>query len=187
MTLLRLIVTTCLMTRMASMAAMIGVAVVGSATTVTAQQAARGFVTVNWGYQVTLTDFADNIVFTKFVEKGDLDATYGLGAGALYDVGGAVRVWRNLAVGVAVSAFNKDNDTSVTARVPHPFFFDRDRQVSGSQGDVAREGTAVHVQAISVVPVNEARVSETDLPASAVSGVPRRWTRPGHERFEKRL
>ena len=161
----KLIVTTRQMTRMAAMAAMVGVAVAGAATTVAAQQRsddrsrpqpARGFVTVNGGYQATSTDFADNIVFTKFVEEGDLDARYGLGAGALYDVGGAVRLWRNFGVGVAVSAFSKESDTSVTARIPHPFFFDRDRHVSGSQGDLGREETAVHVQGIWVVPVNEA-------------------------------
>ena len=67
-----------------------------------------------------------------------------------------MRVWRNLAVGVAVSAFGKESDTSVTARIPHPFFFDRDRQVSGSPGDLRREETAVHVQAIWVVPVSAA-------------------------------
>ena len=153
MTLLKLIVTTRQMTRMA---AVLGVAVGGLATTVAAQQAARGFVALNGGYQATSTDFADNIVFTKFVEEGDLDATYGLGAGAMYDLGGAVRLWRNLAVGVAVSAFSKATDTSVTARIPHPFFFDRDRQVSGSQGDVGREETAAHAQVMWVVAVNEA-------------------------------
>ena len=90
MTLLQLIVTTRPMTRMASMAGIIGVAVLGSATSVDAQRAARGFVTVNGGYQASSTDFGDNIVFTKFVEEGDFDADYGLGGGPLYDLGG----WR---------------------------------------------------------------------------------------------
>ena len=103
MTLLKLSVTIRQIIRMASMATMISVAVLGSAVTGAAQQGARGFVTLNGGYQATSTDFADNIVFTRFVEEGDIDADYGLGAGPLYDVGGAVRVWRNLAVGVAVS------------------------------------------------------------------------------------
>lgn len=156
MTLPTLSVTTRPMARMASMAAMIGVAVLGSAVTVAAQQGARGFVTLNGGYLVTSRNFADNIVFTTFVEDGDLDADYRLGGGPLYDVGGAVRLWRNLAVGVAVSVFTKIDDASVTARIPHPFFFDRDRQISGTQGDLRREETAVHVQGIWVLPVNEA-------------------------------
>ena len=105
---------------------------------------------------MTSADFTHNIVFTEFVEEGDLDADYRRGGGPLYDVSGAVRVWRNLAVGVAVSAFTKDNDASVTARIPHPFFFDRDRQIGGAQGNLNRQETAVHVQGIWVVPVNEA-------------------------------
>ena len=156
MTLPTLSVTTRQMARMASMATMLSVAVLGSAVTAAAQQGARGFVTLNGGYQATSMDFADNIVFTRFVEEGDIDADYGLGAGPLYDVGGAVRVWRNLALGVAVSVFTKDDDASVTARIPHPFFFDRDRRISGAQGDLRREETAVHVQAIWAVPVNQA-------------------------------
>ena len=157
MTSLQLIVTTRQqMARIAPAVAMVSVAVLASTITVSAQQAARGFVTLNGGYQATSTDFTDNIVFTKFVEEGDLDADYGLGGGPLLDMGGGVRLWRNLAVGVAVSAFGKDDDAGVTARVPHPFFFDRDRQISGSQAGMRREETAVHVQAIWIVPVNGA-------------------------------
>ena len=156
MTLLKFSATTRSMTRMASMATMISVTLLASAMSVSAQQPARGFVTLNGGYLVNSADFTHNIVFTEFVEEGDLDADYRRGGGPLYDVGGAVRVWRNLAVGVAVSAFTKDNDASVTARIPHPFFFDRDRQIGGAQGNLNRQETAVHVQGIWVVPVNEA-------------------------------
>ena len=93
---------------MAAMGAIVGIALLGSATTVDAQQGARGFVTLNGGYQISSTDFDGSVEFTKFVEEGDLDADYTLGGGPLYDLGGGVRVWRNLAVGVAVSAFSKD-------------------------------------------------------------------------------
>ena len=47
MTFLKLVVTTRQITRTASMAAMVSFVVLGSAITVSAQQAARGFVTVN--------------------------------------------------------------------------------------------------------------------------------------------
>ena len=155
MTLLELRGTTRSMTRMALMVATIVVAVLGSATIVGAQ-ATRGFVTFNGGYQGASTDFSDNIVFTKFLEEGDLDASYdGLGGRPLYDVGGGIRIWRSLAVGVAASVFSKGVDAGVTARIPHPFFFNRDRQISGSQLDLRREETAVHIHAIWVVPVNE--------------------------------
>lgn len=142
--------------RIALMATLVGWAVVGSARIVEAQQSAwesRGFVSVNGIYQATATNFSDNITFIEFVEQGDLDTRYKLDAGPLFDIGGTVRVWRNLGVGVNVSAFQRNDDASMTARIPHPFFFNRDRQISGSQG-VKRKERAVHIQGIWVVPVS---------------------------------
>ncbi len=156
MTLQKPLVTTRRMIRTASIAPMISLVVLGSAITASAQQASRGFITINGGYQATSTDFTDNIVFTQFAEEGDFDADYGLGAGPLLDVGGGARVWQDLAVGVGVSLFSKGDAAGVTARIPHPFFFDRDRQISGSEADLARDETAVHLQVMWMTSVNEA-------------------------------
>ncbi len=156
MTLLRLSFTTRQMTRIAPIAAMTSVAVLGASPAVAAQQSARVFITLNGAYLTTSSDFTDNLVFTEFVEEGDLDADYGLAGRPSYDAGGGVRLWRDLAIGVAVSAFTTDDDVSVTARIPHPFFFDRDRHVSGSQGGVRRQETAIHLHGIWLMPVNDA-------------------------------
>ena len=115
----------------------------------------RGFVTINGGYQVASTDFADNVVFTLNVEEGDFDAAYPVDTGAVLDVSGGVRVWQNLAIGVGVSRFRRDVDANVTARIPHPFFFDQHREISGSAVGPRRQEIAVHVQALWIVPVND--------------------------------
>ena len=156
MTVPTFIITRRRMARLALMATLISIAVLGFPVTGAAQQGTRGFVTLNGGYQAATRPFVDNFVLTKFAEEGNLDADYRLGGGPLYDVGGGVRVWRKFAVGVDVSVFTNSDDASVTAQIPHPFFFDRDRQISGAQGGVRRTETAVHVQGIWVVPVNEA-------------------------------
>jgi hypothetical protein len=39
-----------------------------------------------------------------------------------------------------------DIGASVDARIPHPFFFDRDRSIAGAAANLARTETAVHVQ-----------------------------------------
>ena len=67
---------------------------------------------------------------------------------------GGVRVWRNLAVGVGFSRFNTGSEAVVAAALPHPFFFDRERPVSGT-AIAAREETAVHIQAQWVIPVSD--------------------------------
>ena len=138
MTLPTLIVTTRRMTRMALMAAMISVTVLGAAVTVAAQQDGRVFISVNGGLQATSTEFADNIVFTEFVEDGDLDASYGIDSGAIIDIGGGVRLPGNLGIGIGFSRFDTSNDASVDARIPHPFFFDRHRAIAGSAPGLTR-------------------------------------------------
>ena len=57
---------------MAAMGAIVGIALFGSATTVDAQQAARGFVTLNGGYQVSPPNFEGSVEFIKFVKEGAL-------------------------------------------------------------------------------------------------------------------
>jgi len=155
---LKLVGATHQMIRMVSISATSGVIVLASVMNVSAQQAGRGFVAINGGY-VIKADFTDNVVFTEFAEEGTLTANYGPNGGSeLIDVGGGVRVWQNLAVGVAVSAFAINKGASVTAQIPHPFYFDRDRQITaqGQSGPiVGREEKAVHFQGIWMMPVNE--------------------------------
>ncbi len=153
MTLPTLIITTRQMARLASMATMISVAVLGSAVTGAAQQDGRVFIDINGGLQATSTDFADNIVFTEFVEDGDLDATYGIDSGVIIDIAGGVRLPGNLGVGVGFSRFDTSNDARVDARIPHPFFFDRHRAITGSATGLTRTETTVHLQLRWFAPV----------------------------------
>jgi len=114
----------------------------------------RGFVSMNGGFQATSTDFGDNIDFVLFVEEGDFDARYPVETGLSFDVSGGVRVWRSLAIGGGVSLFHHDAIASVSARFPHPFFFNQHRNVSGTAEGLTRSETAVHIQVMWVAPVN---------------------------------
>ena len=115
---------------------------------------ARGFLTINGGQQAASPDFSDNIAFTDFAEEGDFDARYANGSDTLFDAGGGVRVWRNLGIGAGVSLFSHTGDAGITARIPHPFFFDRHRAIDGTEPGFAREETAVHLQALWVIPAS---------------------------------
>ena len=116
-------------------------------------QDSRVFISVDGGIQATSTDFADNIVFTEFVEEGDFDATYGIDSGAIFDISGGIRLPFNLGIGGGFSRFDKNNDASVDARVPHPFFFDRDRSIAGTAASLTRTETAISVQLRWFAPV----------------------------------
>ena len=126
------------------------VAMVAMAAPVTAQSV---FINANGGYQVTKTDFTDTVDFTLFAEDGDFKPNYQVAAAPLFDVSGGVMLGRYAAVGVGVSRFRTQDDAAVTARLPHPLFFDRDRIVSGTASTLTREETALDVQATLILPI----------------------------------
>src|SRR5262249_32488014 len=55
-------------------------------------------------------------------------------------------------VGAAFSRFSADHESALSARVPHPFFFNQQRDVSGTATGVGHEETALHVQFLVGVP-----------------------------------
>ena len=66
----------------------------------------------------------------------------------IYDFGAAVRLWRGLYAGGAVSMFDKTGAGTVTARVPHPLQFNKPRTTTGeiADADAPRDRTAHHVR-----------------------------------------
>ena len=59
----------------------------------------------------------------------------------------SANIWRYLGVGIGVTRYSKSTPVAFSASVPHPFFFNRARSVSGDISDLDREELAVHVQA----------------------------------------
>ena len=123
----------------------VAAALLGSGAPAFAQDG-RVFIDINGGTQATSTGFTDNVAFTAFVEEGDFDATYDIATGVIVDVGGGVALGRGLALGVGYSRFSRNDDAGVDARVPHPFFFNRDRSIAGSVTNLTRTETAVQLQ-----------------------------------------
>ena len=102
---------------------------------------------INGGYQPSTTGFGDTFRFTLYQETGTTEISYDVGAGAIFEGGAAVRVWKGLALGGVISHFSVDSPGTVTSSVPHPFFLQRYRQVTGEPEGMRREETAIHFQA----------------------------------------
>ena len=117
---------------------------------------ARGFLSVGGGIQSAAQDFSQRTAFSHALfgpEEGSFEADYPLADDTLFDAAAGVRVWRYLAVGAGVSRASRETDASIAARLPHPFWFDRPRAISGSAAGLARAETALHVQAQVMIPV----------------------------------
>jgi hypothetical protein len=116
----------------------------------------RALISLNMGWQSSSFDLRDTRNFeSQFVgdrEQRTLAADYSVQSGMSLDFGGGYRVWRALAAGVSVTRFKDSRDVPVNGSVPHPFFFNRARSVSGVTSG-ARQEMAVHVDAMWVMPV----------------------------------
>jgi hypothetical protein len=117
----------------------------------------RGYISGNFGWQTASATFSD----TKTIAMADgdpesrhLTANYQVKAGPTFDIGAGFRVWKSLAIGVAVSRASSSNDIAITGDVPHPFYFNTPRAVSGSAPGT-REELGIHIDAAWVIPVNK--------------------------------
>ena len=140
----------------------------------------RGYVNVNGIYQGGSKIFSESFTFDQYAEVAHVTTEYPRMDGPAFDAGVGLRVWRNLAAGVAVSRFTKSGTAAVSATIPHPLYLNRDRTITGSFSS-SRTDTAIHVQAAWVIPAGKkVLVTITGGPSffsvkqSVVNGV--RWS-----------
>jgi hypothetical protein len=134
---------------------LLGIALSVPATPARAQSAPwtdRAYVNVSGWFQPTAS-FSNTVRPVDFAEPAVVDTSYKTGAVPGFEAGGGVRLWRNLAVGLDVSRFSKNTRGAVSAQVPHPFFFNRARTVTGDASALTRDETAVNLQALWMLPM----------------------------------
>lgn len=138
----------------------IGVPVVSAQTT----WADHARVSVNFGVQPTSTTFTGDTTRPVYLETSTITTTYGVANGQLFDGGILVRVARSFGVGVAVSSFSKRQDASVAGTIPHPFFYNTPRSISGTVSTQRKEVVA-HIQAAYVIVSNRLDVAVSGGPS----------------------
>jgi hypothetical protein len=115
----------------------------------------RIFVALNGGYQASSVTFADTRAEPINAETASWTADYKVEAGRSIDMGAGVRVWRNLAVTVGMSRFTERRAAAVSGEIPHPFFFNRPRGVTGETQALKHAERALHVGAGWIVSATE--------------------------------
>jgi opacity protein-like surface antigen len=100
---------------------------------------------VNAGQQVSSTRFEQAGSFTDFLEDATFTGAHEIDAGVFYEGNVTARIAGAFTAGLAVSVFSRDDAVDVRAGLPHPFFFNRPRSVSGAPGGLERRETGVHI------------------------------------------
>ena len=126
-----------------------------SAPPAAAQPRERVHVSINGAAQLTRHPFSDRFTFNVNREEGSTDTRYPVEGGPAFDAGFAVRLWRGLGGGVSVTSFMRDVDAQISARLPHPFFFNRHRELEGT-ARASRSERAIHMQALYRLPLTRA-------------------------------
>lgn len=119
----------------------------GTAGSKPAQPIDRVQISVDGAFQSGGDDFGETISFVENAENGTFSTDYDVKSGPALNVSVGVAIWRYLGVGIGVTRYSKSTPIGFSASVPHPFFFNRARSVSGDISGLEREELAVHVQA----------------------------------------
>jgi hypothetical protein len=112
-----------------------------------------GFVNVNIGAQPASRTVDVNQSFALYSETATLTTSQKIGSGALFDVSGGYRVWRNVSAAIGFSSFGNRSDSVGSARVPHPLIFNQAVTVDITQPDLSHRERTVHFQASWLFPV----------------------------------
>ena len=131
----------------------------------------------NGGYQVGEDTVNRTFTFRAYGEDARFEETHETKAGGLFDVGGSLRVWEELRVGVSYSQLTKSDSTRLTGSVPNPIAVNAARAIPPQDLSLAHEERATHVYAAWVVPI-------TDKLDVAIFGGPSFFNRGGPHQLD---
>ncbi len=135
-------------------AGLVAVMMVWSAVDASAQPLRdRFWVSVEAGVQLSTDEVQDRFEFERNVETAAATLDHDSGIGPAINGGFGVLLTRNgLGAAVSVSRFSRSGSVLVEASIPHPFFDDRPREISGEADDITRSETGIHGQLTYTVP-----------------------------------
>jgi len=125
---------------------------VSAQTSPSASKATRVSVSVSGGVQQAANALSDHLSFPKNVETETIDVKYPMKPWALVEVGAGFRLWKNIGAGIAVSHAGGNGRAEVTASVPHLFFFNQPRIITGTENGIVHGETGVHLELQYLVP-----------------------------------
>lgn len=100
----------------------------------------------NGGALLAPGTFGQAFTLTKNVESTPVSTDLALATGFAIDGGARVRVTRALSVGAVGFLVSSNASGSLEAKVPHPFYFDQRRAISGDLSRLTHLERGVHVE-----------------------------------------
>ena len=103
---------------------------------------------VNGALGTSPLDFTDTRRFELFLEGAIFDQRYRSPESLGIEVGAFVRIKGPIGFGASVELLRNDNEAAYSAVLPHPFYFERNRELSGRLAGLVHEEQALHLNAV---------------------------------------
>jgi hypothetical protein len=111
----------------------------------------RAFITIDVPFQPVENDFSETLSFADSVrrtENVNFLMRYPSSRGALFDVGGGVRVTTTIGVGLTASWVQRSSAGSFQLELPNPLVANSPLELSGSIAGLSRNELGIHLQAL---------------------------------------
>jgi hypothetical protein len=115
----------------------------------------RAYINFNVGFETTSGTLNDSVTFNLYDESGLKTVEQNVDSGSLFDFSAGTRVWRNVSVGIGYHRGTNTSEASASASVPHPVFFNSNRNAAVSAGDLERTEYAFHLQFGYMLPISD--------------------------------
>lgn len=121
-----------------------------SANQLTTSSTPRGLLAVGGGYRVTDASFTGSATKQIHAELGAYSTRYDVKPGIALDVSAGFALWRSFGIKLGLSTYQATTPGSFQAQIPHPFFFNRPRSVSGQASALQRRETALDLHVAGI-------------------------------------
>ena len=109
-------------------------------------QSDRVRIVLNGGGQIAPGSFGQQFTLTRNVEAAPVTTDLSLATSGVFEAGARLRVHRRLSIGVVGFVASGTASGTLEAKLPHPFYFNQPRDVTGDLSDLTRKERGVHVE-----------------------------------------
>ena len=121
----------------------------------TLQSTDRAFAGLSFGGQTKARTYTTRGTMPLYEETATFESTVGIGAEALIDLSGGMRVWNNVAVGLGFSRYSDTSDGVFNATIPDPVLFDTPRSATFTPTGLKHTESQIHVSVYYLQPVTD--------------------------------
>ncbi len=97
-------------------------------------------------FRATTSTFDDRATPTIHAEPARIGVDYDVPRAVGFSLAGFRRVWKQLSVGASVGRISHEPAANITASLPHPFLFSRNREIEGT-ASTSRSETSIAILA----------------------------------------